>query len=193
MSENKSMMIDEFIRKYNTMSSDRLKKELVNGVIKRSYIPYAEKYAICNGIIKSCYFKDGVIHIDSVSEYMLYCLKIVENYTYLIIDYNKSVDEFDKLNKENLITIIVNSLPKQEQEEMRMVLDMVEKDVIANNYEIHSFISFQVSRFGNIIGTLCNSGLLTLNEYLSDGNVQSNIVSIKDKIKGGIDKIFHSK
>lgn len=193
MSENKIMMIDEFIKKYNTMSSDRLKKELVNGIIKRTYIPYAEKYAICNGIINSCYFKDGIIHIDSVSEYMLYCLKIVENYTYLIIDYNKSVDEFDKLNKENLITIIVNSLPKQEQEEMRMVLDMVEKDVVANNYEIHSFISFQVARFGNIIGTLCNSGLLTLNEYLSDGNVQSNIINIKDKIKGGIDKIFHSK
>ena len=64
MSDNKIMMIDEFIKKYNTMSSDRLKKELVNGIIKRTYIPYAEKYAICNGIINSCYFKDGIIHID---------------------------------------------------------------------------------------------------------------------------------
>lgn len=193
MSENKVMNIDEFIKKYNTMSSDRLKKELVSGIIKRTYIPYAEKYAICNGIIKTCYFKDGVIYIDSVSEYMLYCLKIVENYTYLIIDYNKSIDEFDKLNKENLITTIVNVLPKQEKEEMRMVLDMVEKDVIANNYETHSFISNQISRFGFIVGTICSSGLETLNDYLAKEDIKTELKGIRGIIQDGVSKLFGSK
>lgn len=193
MGDKKVMMIDEFIKKYNSMNSDRLKKELINNIIKRSYIPYAEKYSICNGIVKSCYFRDGNIYIDSVGEYMLYCLKLVENYTYLIIDYTNSVDEFDKLNKENLITAIVNVLPKQEKEEMRMVLDMVENDTISNNYEIHSYISSQVTRFGNIVGSLCSSGLSVLNSYLKDDNLSSEAKKIKEKIKGGISTLFSKK
>ena len=49
--------------------------------------------------------------------------------------------------------MIIQSINPRELKEFNMVLQMTQDDVIANEFENHAFISQQVERFGQLIGT----------------------------------------
>lgn len=155
----KTITVREFVKKYNALTSDKLKEDLVKTIIKNKYVPYEVKVAICEKIVETVFYiktKDnsGIerrkMHINSPAKYMLYCLNIIDNYTGLKVDFDNSLDEFNLLNSNGCIDIIFKYVSDREVNEFRKILEMVENDLMQNEYETHTFIRNQVERFGEL-------------------------------------------
>lgn len=157
---NKKYTVKDFCKKYNDAKSEELKFALIKSVINPAYVAYEEKITICKKIVDASYYikteKNGIetkkLHINSPFQYMGYCLWLVNKYTNIEIDFKNSLEEFNLLNKSELLDIIYSSIPEKEIKEFKMILDMVSSDVIQNEYEAHAFINNQVDRFGELFG-----------------------------------------
>lgn len=191
--DNKKITVDELVKKYNTLNNDDLKQKLIKSIVTTEYLPYELKATICKKIVETSYYikvKDingnehKKLHVNSITNYMLYCLSLIDYYTTISIDYNESLESFNKLNKTELLDVILNCIPEREIKEFRMILDMVESDLIQNEYETHAFISSQVERFGELAG-------LTLTPLLEQLINAVNNIDDKtiDKIMNGLKKV----
>lgn len=191
--DNKKITVDELVKKYNTLNNDDLKQKLIKSIVTTEYLPYELKATICEKIVETSYYikvKDingnehKKLHVNSITNYMLYCLSLIDYYTTISIDYNESLESFNKLNKTELLDVILNCIPEREIKEFRMILDMVESDLIQNEYETHAFISSQVERFGELAG-------LTLTPLLEQLINAVNNIDDKtiDKIMNGLKKV----
>lgn len=158
---NKKMTINELVNKYTVLNNEELKKNLVESIVTVRYVSYEQKCDVCKRIVDVTYYTKTKnhndyeykkLHVDSTANYMLYCLNLVDYYTTVSIDYKKSLEEFNELNKTGLLDMIIAYIPEREIKEFRMILDMIESDVIQNEYETHAFISNQVERFGELAG-----------------------------------------
>lgn len=157
------MTVREFVEKYNKLTSEDLKGKLVESVIKHEYVPYEKKITICKKIVEASHYikkKDKnnkemkKLHIDSTANYMLYCLNLVNYYSSIDVDFSNSLEEFNLLNGSECLNAIFSSISEREEKEFRMILDMIETDLMQNEYETHAFIRNQVERFGELIGVV---------------------------------------
>lgn len=190
MSNTKKYTVKDFFKKYNDAKSDELKGTLIKSVMNVHYVPYETKVTICEKIVESTYYikteKNGIktkkLHINSSANYMLYYLNIVNQYTNIEVDFKNCLEEFNMLNKCGVLDLIINSIPEREFKEFRMILDMVESDVMQNEYEPHAFISNQVERFGELFGSISKPVMKELQKYMKDldpNDVKAIIGSLK--------------
>ena len=99
---------------------------------------------------------------------MLYRLNLINSYTNISIDFKNSLDEFNLLNKSDVIDLMLSYIPKKELEEFNMLLEMVKNDFITNEYETKAFISGQVEKFAEIFGTVISPVLTRLGDTLEN-------------------------
>ena len=148
--------VKEFCEKYNETNVEQTKIAFVEKIMNSHYVPYEMKITICEKIIESSYYKKNnnvkKLHVNSPAKYMLYCLYLIKQYTNIQIDFSNTLEEFNLLNEFGLLDMIYRNIPEKELKEFSMILDMVESDILQNEYETHAFISNQVERFGNLIG-----------------------------------------
>lgn len=186
----KKYTVEKFCKKYNETNIEQVKQSLLESIMNPHYVPYEMKITICEKIIENSYYKknnDGVkkLHISSPVQYMLYCLLLVKQYTYIEVDLSKSLEEFNMLNECGLLDVILTvQIPEREIKEFRMILDMVENDVMQNEYETHAFITNQVERFGELFEHIAKPALDRLSEVLE--NMDESTV---DKMVNKIQKI----
>ena len=183
------MTVKEFVEKYKENSN----AEIVENIIKCNYLSFVKKCNLCERIIKSTYYtknEDGSsrLYIDSASKYMLFNLSIIDTYTEITVDFGNVVEEYDLLAENDLFNIIKGLLKSSELGELEFILEMKERDVIQNEYEIHTFISNQVERFGNLLGI----SLFPVLEKLA-GEIENLDVEKVVKILEQADKVDKSK
>ena len=166
--------VKKICKKYNETNVEQTKQALIEKIMNPHYVPYEMKITVCEKIIENSYYKknnDGEnkkLHINSPAQYMLYCLWLVKQYTNIEVDFSKSLEEFNMLNENELIDIIFSNIPERELKEFRMILDMVENDVIQNEYEMHAYISNQIERFGELFGHVVKPSLDRVSEVLEN-------------------------
>lgn len=129
--------------------------------IANIYVPYEEKIALCQQVVDSSYYQkdesgNKTFHVNSPIKYMMFCLVLVDKYTYISIDYKHNLEEFNLLNQTDLVNKLIQEIPK-EYKEFKMVLDMIESDLYKNKYEIHSYIDEQVTRVEKIVSAISSS------------------------------------
>lgn len=185
------MTVKEFVEKYKQNTSI----ETIKGIISCSYLPYAHKCNLCKRIIQATHYTTidddtKEFNIDSTAKHMLFCLNIVDKYTNIDIDFNKSVEEYDLLAQENLIENIKSVLPDYELSELYNVLEMTEHDVMTNEYEIHSFISRQTERFGNLLGISLSPILDKMTDVIENLDAKEIANALENTSKRKIVKIF---
>ena len=194
------MTIKNFVNEY-TKRADQLNEQYLKENLKiTSYVPFLRKDAIAQVIVDRSTYKyenytkeDGTIgnrktdkiQINSITQYILFCRVLIENYTNLEIETKEFVEEYDALKECGLLDkLMVGNenvppmIPVSEISELRTLIDMKQKDELTNRCEIHNFISGQVTRFGELAGVLLNPVFDKISEQLeniSDGDV--------DKIK----------
>ena len=194
------MTIKNFVNEY-TKRADQLKEQYLKDNLKiTSYIPFLRKDAIAQVIVDHSTYKyenytkeDGTIgnrktdkiQINSITQYILFCRVLIENYTNLEIETKEFVEEYDALKECGLLDkLMVGNenvppmIPVSEISELRTLIDMKQKDELTNRCEIHNFISGQVTRFGELAGVLLNPVFDKISEQLE--NISDEDV---DKIK----------
>lgn len=195
MNNTNTYSVKEFCKKYNARTNDQIKNSLIDDVMNPHYVSYEMKITICEKIVESSYYttseRDGIktkkFHSNSPVRYMLYCLNLIKCYTYITVDFNNALDEFNLLNKSGLLDILANRISEKESKEFRMILDMVESDIMQNEYETHSFISNQVERFGELLGHIIKPAINSFGEIVKNmdekaiDKMANKITEIKEK------------
>ena len=182
------MKIKQFCDEY-TKRVDQLKEQYLKDNLKiATYVPFLRKDAIAQIIVDRSTYKyenytkeDGTIglkktdeiRINSVTQYILFCRVLIENYTNLEIETNEFVEEYDTLKQSGLLDkLMVGSenvppmIPADEIGELRMLIDMKQKDELTNKCEIHNFISEQVGRLSDLLKVVSEPFIQELNKKL---------------------------
>ena len=171
------MKIKEFVERYERNNTNELKEEFLKKNLQvKTYIPFLKKDALAKIIMdrstykfKICTKEDGTIgseksdniEINSVAQYILFCRVIIENYTNLEVETDGFFEEYDALKQSGLLDILIvgnentlSLIPPDEINEIRMLVDMKQKDEIFNRTEIHNYISEQIDKLISFVKTI---------------------------------------
>lgn len=150
------MKILEFVKKYNTMSTQQMKDNFIKNNLKiKSYVPFLTKDTIINNLLKITMTdkKTGNIRVNSSAEYLLMTRIFIEQYTNLTVETEGFFEEYDELKKSGLFNILLVGndttaplIPCEEIIEFKHILNIKKADYMTNKYEIHSFIIEQIER-----------------------------------------------
>lgn len=128
----------DFVNKYNSVTSEQIRKTMLESVIKsdNTYIPYQEKIMAAKQIISKAnyvYEKDAKLYqFNGPLQYLNYVKALLDLYS----NFKTSVafdEEFDVLNQNDLLAIIIRQMPN-DKVEFDTVFNMVRDDVERNEY-----------------------------------------------------------
>ena len=185
------MKIREFIEKYNVIATDRLKEDyLKDNLHIKTYLPFLTKVTLADKLAKvTTLDKDtGNVNVKSDANYLLFCRMIVEQYTDLQVETEGFYEEYDLLNESGLLDKIMQMIPEKEITEFKMICDFKQKDIITNQYEMHSYISNQVTRFGELIGVTLKPIMEKISEQLENMD-EKDIDKIAKALERGLKKV----
>ena len=169
--EKKEMTIKGFAEKYNAMATDRLKEDyLKDNLHIKTYLPFLTKMTLADKLAKVTTLDKDTrnVNVKSDINYLLFCRTIIEYYTDLQVETEGFYEEYDLLNESGLLDKIMQMIPEKEINEFKMICDMKKSDLLQNKYENHAFISEQVTRFGELIGTILKPALDKISEQLEN-------------------------
>lgn len=173
MSEKK-ITVKDFVKQYKKLNSDATKNIYIKSMIKDDcYIPYAVKIATANTILEnSCFDKDGNIKFDSCKKYLMYVWAIFSLYTDIELEVKNIMDEYDMLEKEDLVSMVILLIPKREMEIFDTVLKMRQDDLIANYCGLENYLERKSMKMSGDINDFLST-VLNLLEIKSTENMES--------------------
>lgn len=154
---NKKITVEEFVSAYKSRSAEKSQEALIKTHIVNRYVPYEEKCNICQKIVDSTMkIEKGnavIFHQDTTARYMLYCLKMIDLYTDIFIDFKKSLDCFNALDQYDLLDAIIKEVPHSECEKINTILKMKVDDFRENERSTASYMSKLFRRVAYTIDT----------------------------------------
>lgn len=172
------MKFDEFMELYDNFKETDERVIFVKEHIVKSYIPLEEKDVRSQIIINNSYYdENGNFKVNSTAKHMFTFLSIVDMYTDIDINFKDGLNEYNKLDASMALDDIASMIDEKDLNEFKIVLNMKYNDVIANEYEPHSFIKKQVERFGELIGT----ALSPIIEKIDLNNLEDFLNQLKEE------------
>ena len=154
------MTIKEFAEKYNAIATDRLKEDYLNNNLHiKTYLPFLTKVTLADKLtMVTTLDKDtGNVNVKSDVNYLLFCRTIIEQYTDLQVETEGFYEEYDALNESGVLFELTadfeghpSLIPAREISELRGMIDLKQRDIMTNQYEIHSYISNQIERITEV-------------------------------------------
>ena len=191
------MKIKEFCKEYSNRI-DKLKGDYLKENLKiTTYLPFVKKDALAQNIVNATTYKfedytkeDGTtgrrrtnqIQVNSTAQMLLFYRVIIENYTDLEVETEGFYEEYDALNESGVLFELTadfeghsSLIPAKEISELRGMIDLKQRDIMTNQYEIHSYISNQIERItevGSIVLKPVLDKLATELENMDDGKIE---------------------
>lgn len=185
------MDIKEFVENYNKHANELKDNFFSENITIRNYIPFIEKLNLAEKLIKvtTSDKNNNCLKINSPSQYLLFCRIIIEQYTDLKIRTEGFYEEYDLLKQSGILNKIIASIPEEEIKELKMIVDMVQNDIITNNNNPYVFINNQVERFTTITGIMLKPFLETLSnkiKNLNDEQIEKILNNFLNKLSNNI-------
>ena len=191
------MKIKEFCKEYSNRI-DKLKGDYLKENLKiTTYIPFIKKDALAQNIVNATTYKfedytneDGTtgrrrtnqIQVNSTAQMLLFYRVIIENYTDLEVETEGFYEEYDALNESGVLFELTadfeghpSLIPAREISELRGMVDLKQRDIMTNQYEIHSYISNQIERItevGSVVLKPVLDKLATELENMDDSKIE---------------------
>ena len=191
------MKIKEFCKEYSNRI-DKLKGDYLKENLKiTNYLPFIKKDALAQNIVNATTYKfedytkeDGTtgrrrtnqIQVNSTAQMLLFYRVIIENYTDLEVETEGFYEEYDSLNESGVLFELTadfeghpSLIPASEISELRGMVDLKQRDIMTNQYEIHSYISNQIERItevGSIVLKPVLDKLATELENMDDNKIE---------------------
>lgn len=143
------MDIGKFIDEFVKCKDDASKSRLVKKHIVKDYIPYATKIDEAKKIINlSSFTKDEEgnerFMLDSPIRYLLRTLCIIRSYTDLEFDSINSSEQFDLLDKYNVMNYVEEAIG-DDCVKFDTILKMVYDDMMVNERSLVSFVEKKIN------------------------------------------------
>ena len=190
--------IKEFCENYKNRATDKLKNDYLKENLKiTTYLPFIKKDALAQNIVNATTYKfedytkeDGTtgrrrtnqIQVNSSAQMLLFYRVIIENYTDLEVETEGFYEEYDALNESGVLFELTadfeghpSLIPAKEISELRGMIDLKKRDIMTNQYEIHSYISNQIERItevGSVVLKPVLDKLATELENMDDSKIE---------------------
>ena len=159
---NKDFNVKSFVEEYEKCSNNEDKAKFLKSKLKaEKYMPYADKLALAENIVKSSSYaivkEDGVlkqtdrIALNSPMRYVLFVMTVVDKYTNIEVDFKNIMPEFDALNFNSLIESIFEKVGDKETAEFNTVVEMVLNDFMANKYQFKNYIDDTLLKVSGLV------------------------------------------
>lgn len=191
------MKIKEFCKEYSNRI-DKLKGDYLKENLKiTTYLPFIKKDTLAQNIVNATTYKfedytkeDGTtgrrrtnqIQVNSTAQMLLFYRVIIENYTDLEVETEGFYEEYDALNESGILFELTadfeghpSLIPASEISELRGMIDLKQRDIMTNQYEIHSYISNQIERItevGSVVLKPVLDKLATELENMDDSKIE---------------------
>ena len=185
------MFIKNFVESYSNFATQNLKDDYLKDNLEiTTYVPFVKKVTYAASLAQNTMIdKDtGNVRVSSESNYLFFVRSIIELYTDLEIENNAFYDEYDLLNESGLLDEIMQMIPEKEINEFKMLCDLKREDILTNQYETHSFISDQVTRFGELIGVSLKPLLEKISDQL-DNMDKNDLDKIAKALEHGLKRV----
>ena len=189
--EIKKISIKDFVEGYENCATDALKEEYIKDNLQViNYVPFIKKVTLATNLVNATTFEQetyidvedneqtrstGRIKFNSPSTSLLFNRTLIENYTNLQVETKGFFEEYDLLKSSGILDKLIipteyrdSYIPSSEIAELNTIVDMTRQDVINNNYEIHSYISNQVERFGILTGNVLSPIFSAISENIEN-------------------------
>ena len=206
--EKKEMKIKEFCKEYSNRI-DKLKSDYLKENLKiTTYLPFIKKDALAQNIVNATTYKfedytkeDGTtgrrrtnqIQVNSTAQMLLFYRVIIENYTDLEVETEGFYEEYDALNESGVLFELTadfeghpSLIPAREISELRGMIDLKQRDIMTNQYEIHSYISNQIERItqvGSVVLKPVLDKLATELENMDDSKIEKLSKALEKGLK----------
>lgn len=187
MSETKKILVTDFVRKYNEVKSEDLKKKQVQGIIKRTYCPIIEKKMILDLMLEKSIVEDDVPYIDLFTNKLNFYAAIISLYTYIIPekdenDKSKSFEMYDLLVENNIINAILEQIGERELGEFTSINGLILDNWYDKNTSTQAYVNSLVETASRKFGVVAGVGMEKLADVLSDEKKMDKIMSALDKM-----------
>lgn len=172
-----------FVKNYKSNDGKKTFEEFIKKHITKDYIPYLEKIAYCEAVVKATSYttvnERQIVKINRPGQFITFTMRLIDLYTDIEINFNdgKFVEQYDELNKIGAIDSIVQHIPESEYTEFSTLLNMVIDDFRENEYSITAML-YNIKNSIDLAGETFIQGL---NEVLDKPEVKEILDKLKDE------------
>ena len=149
----------EFFVKQIAMNKD--KEGYVKSKLVKEYIPYEEKQASCENIVKTTSLVSGE---DGESFYrrntpacdLLFNLILIDKYFDIEIDFGNALKEYNALEEKDYITLLLRAIPEREYIAWQKMFGMVASDYMENERSLVSYLDTKIEALNKTTESLAN-------------------------------------
>lgn len=159
INQGKTIEVSKFVTDYVTSDPNK-KEDMMKDLLRTLYLPYQAKILTAQNMVETtAASKDGIGTISSPILYLNYVVATLVMYTKFIVDKENTFAIYDEVKASGLFQDILNSIPESEIHEWETVWKMTIDDFEKNEMNPNRFFAKQITRFGKIVGGICEAGL----------------------------------
>lgn len=142
------MTVDAFVKQI-AMNKD--KEKYVETIMKSIYVPYEEKHAKCENIIRSTSIvKDETTGVEIYKRNtpafnLLYNMTLIDTYTSIDVDFSQILKDYNTLEGNGYVDFLLKHISPIEYKSWNIMVQWVMNDYMENN---RSLISYLDSKLG---------------------------------------------
>lgn len=189
---NKKTPVNEFVKKYKSLSGEQAKVGMIKGIMKRTYCPILEKKYILEMMVEKSKGEGKVAYIDMVLAKINFYMAIIAMYTTLKVEKDdkgnpKTMEAYDELTKADVFNAILNEIGEKELSELMSVNEAALNTWHTRNTSTAAYISDLVEKVSMIFSAGLGKELGSITEMFNElpAEEKKNFFSM---IKGGLGK-----
>lgn len=187
MSENKKVLVTDFVNKCRTLTNEKLKNDYIASIMKRSYCPILEKKSVLDLMLEKSLTGEENKTIDLFVNKLNFYAAIILLYTYIIPDKDekgvpKSYEMYDLLMEHNLMNSILEHIGEREIGELTSINGLLLDNWYANNTSTKAYVNEVVNTASRRFGIAGDLILEKLTEVLDDEVKMNKVTSVLDKM-----------
>lgn len=187
MSENKKVLVTDFVNKCRTLTNEKLKNDYIASIMKRSYCPILEKKSVLDLMLEKSLTGKENKTIDLFVNKLNFYAAIILLYTYIIPDKDekgvpKSYEMYDLLMEHNLMNSILERIGEREIGELTSINGLLLDNWYANNTSTKAYVNEVVNTASRRFGIAGELILEKLTEVLDDEVKMNKVTSVLNKM-----------
>ncbi len=152
------MNVDFFIKQI-AMNKD--KEKYVTSKLVKNYIPYEEKQATCESIIKTTSLVKGengesFYRRNTPACDLLFNLTLIDKYFDIEIDFGNALKEYNALEEKDYTTLLLKAVPEREYIAWQKMFSMVASDYMENERSLVSYLDTKIEALNKTTESLAS-------------------------------------
>ena len=185
--EEKKILVTDFVKNYNSRTSDKLKSDYITSIMKRNYCPILEKKMILNLMLEKSITEDDMPTIDMFVNKLNFYAAIISLYTYIIPDKDengivKSYEMYDLLVENDLINQILGRIGERELGELTSINGLLLDNWCAKNTSTEAYVNNIIDTASRRFGISLELMLDKLTDILEDDAKTKKVTTILEKL-----------